>query len=212
MKLIIELSEYNMQQCALFSHESALTQQRVEFGQKTTKERPLAEIARDNMIGKMGEVAFQKFLYQRFGIKTPVNFDIYPRGDCDNIDVGINGWGIDVKTTRYGNNLLYERNKLEYRRKSETIPDALVVCKVAWNKDRDTPAKRTVELIGCISTLNMINPKNKDVELLEKGEYIPCTRTPLQADNYVVGFNRLSDIEKSVEYMLKNRPIRRMAV
>jgi hypothetical protein len=208
----IVLSEYDMALCRMFSQESALTQQRIEFGQRSTKERRLSEIARDNLIGKMGEVAVSKYLYRQWGIKAPVNFDIYPRGDCDDVDITVNGWGIDIKTTRFGCNLLFERRKLEFRRQDGSIPDALVICKVPWNEARDEPEGYGVRIIGCISIMNLINPNNRNVLTLAKGQCIPGTKTQLQADNYVVPFGRLCGIAESVEYMRKHGPIRRMAV
>ena len=82
--LTIALSEDEMNKCKEFSLKSAMTQQAVEFGQKNTKPRDTKEIARDNMIGKMAEVAVNKMLRRDFGIHYPVNFDIYGRGECAN--------------------------------------------------------------------------------------------------------------------------------
>lgn len=212
MQIEVVLSDYDMKLCGLFARFSARSQQRIEFGQKSTKEREFWEIARDNMIGKMGEVAVAQYLHKQFGLNVPVNFCIYPRGECDDIDIQIGEWGIDVKSTRYGKRLFYERSKLEYRRKSKTIPDALMMCRVPWDSERDEPESSTVKLIGCISLMNLINPNNPRVVLHEAGEWIPGTNTKLQADNYMVESENLYDIKESVEFMLKHRPLRKMAV
>ena len=86
---VITLTPDEMQKCIEFSQKSAETQQDIEFGQKDTKPRPTKEIARDNLIGKMAEVAVLRMLREKYGIHYPVNYEIYPRGEWDDCDVKI---------------------------------------------------------------------------------------------------------------------------
>ena len=47
---------------------SAPTQQNVEFGQDDIAARPVAEVSRDTLIGKIAEVAFSKLMRENYGI------------------------------------------------------------------------------------------------------------------------------------------------
>lgn len=96
----IILTQQELMRCVEFSKRSAPNQQAIEFGQHTTKARSENEIARDNLIGKIAEVAFSKMMKENYGIDVPLDFNYYPRGQWDNQDAEINGWRIDVKGTR----------------------------------------------------------------------------------------------------------------
>lgn len=78
--LNIVLTEDEMAKCREFSRISAESQQAIEFGQHTTKERSIKEIARDNLIGKIAEVTFSKMTKENYGIDVPLDFNYYPRG------------------------------------------------------------------------------------------------------------------------------------
>ena len=58
----ILLSQDELERCMEFSQRSAPNQQAIEFGQRSTKARGTREIARDNLIGKIAEVAFSKMM------------------------------------------------------------------------------------------------------------------------------------------------------
>ena len=98
----IRLSQAELVRCIEFSRKSAPNQQAIEFGQRTTKARGTREIARDNLIGKIAEVAFSKMMKENYGIDVPLDFNYYPRGQWDSQDAVINRWRIDVKGTRQG--------------------------------------------------------------------------------------------------------------
>ena len=207
MAKTIVLSEYDMQRCLSFSKESAESQQAIEFGQSDTVPRKTAEIARDNLIGKMAEVAVSRMLREDFGVHFTVNFDIYPRGEWDDFDVQINGWNIDIKSTRTGQWLLFEVDKLRMRQnqKYNNLPDAIFMCRTPWNRETDEP-KGEVELIGAVS-LKVLLSGNPKVKRLKKGDCIPNTRARLQAENYGIHFRNLnSDWDSIIPYMLKNSP------
>lgn len=54
----ILLTKDEMHKCIMFSEKCAENQQEIEFGQGDTNPRSEHEIARDNLIGKIAEVAF----------------------------------------------------------------------------------------------------------------------------------------------------------
>lgn len=196
--MIVRLTDYQMKLCKLFSEESAKTQQRIEFGQRGT-ERTINEIAKDNLIGKMGEAAVAKMLNEEFHLHVPTNFEIYQRGDYDDNDLEINGWSIDVKTTRRGKYLLLEKHKVDFRIKLFTFPDVILMCRVP-NDDSNE-----VEIIGCISASRLINPNTPEVRRLKMGDYIPNTLCQLQADNYCVRFQDLCEPRKAINYMIRSK-------
>lgn len=197
----IQLSDYEYTLCELFSKESAKTQQPIEFGQKETLERSIEEIARDNMIGKMAEVAVSKVLRVDFGKKFPVNYDVYQRGECDDYDIVINQWKLDIKSTRKGHWLLFETKKARFRAETGTLPDVIVMCRTPWDLAANRPASKSVEIVGCVSMERLVNSAN----VIRKGECIPGTRCQLQADNYAVEFERLSDFNSAAEYMFSHQ-------
>lgn len=206
MKTIV-LSAYDIERCVTFSKKSAESQQAIEFGQSDTVPRKTAEIARDNLIGKMAEVAVTQMLRDDFDLHFTVNFDIYPRGEWDDFDVQINGWNVDIKSTRTGKWLLFEVDKLRMRRnqKNNNLPDAIFMCRTPWNREKDEP-KGNVELIGAVS-LGFLLSNKSTVKRLNKGDFIPNTRTPLQADNYGIHFDNIkSDWASFIPYMLHNSP------
>ena len=98
----IVLTKSEIDKCIEFSYKCAEAQQAIEFGQDDTVPRGIEEIGRDNLIGKVAEVAFSKMLLRDFDLKVPLDFECYPRGKWDDQDTIINGWRIDVKGTRWG--------------------------------------------------------------------------------------------------------------
>ena len=204
-KKVITLTAEEMSLCKEFSINSAKTQQEIEFGQSDTIPREVEEIARDNLIGKMAEVAFSRMLKKNFNIEIPVDFNIYERGKWDDNDIIINGWNIDIKSTRIGHWLLIEWSKLDFRQKQGKLPHAFFMCKTRWNMESDEPTGE-VELVGSIS-LNKLKANESKVVTLKKGQYIPRTRTRLQADNFGVLFEKLNrNWDEVIGYILHHSP------
>ena len=201
----ITLTPEELQRCIEFSNKSAETQQDIEFGQSTTAPRPIKEIARDNLIGKMAEVAVARMLKEDFGITIPLDFKVYKRGIWDDNDIIINGWNIDIKSTRIGHWLLVEWSKLNFRQKQGELPHTFFMCKTAWNMKKDVPLG-DVYLVGSISC-GRLRKGYKNVVTLKKGDYIPKTNTRLQADNFGVEFDNLNhDWKTVINYMLNHNP------
>ena len=152
----IQLTENELNKCLEFSEISAQNQQKIEFGQKTTSPRKVSEIARDNLIGKIAEVAFCKLLKENYGIDIELDFNYYPRGQWDSQDAEVNGWRIDIKGTRKGGHwLLIEWNKLSFRQRDNNLSHVFVMFSVDWNRNIDAPTgKASFEGIASLNKLN----------------------------------------------------------
>ena len=186
----IQLTENELNKRLEFSEISAQNQQKIEFGQKTTSPRKVSEIARDNLIGKIAEVAFCKLLKENYGIDIELDFNYYPRGQWDSQDAEVNGWRIDIKGTRKGGHwLLIEWNKLNFRQRDNNLSHVFVMFSVDWNRNIDAPTgKASFEGIASLNKLNRYTPNTR---VLLKGSYIPGTHARLQADNYGIHFDNL---------------------
>lgn len=185
---------------------SASSQQAIEFGQHTTKARSVKEIARDNLIGKIAEVAFSKMMKENYGIDVPLDFNYYPRGQWDNQDAEINGWRIDVKGTRKGGRwMLIEWNKLNFRQRDNNLSHLYVMFTVDWNRQTDLPTG-LVSYQGAVS-LSKLKDGCPTTVILRKGTKLPGTNTYLQADNYGILFKDLyKHLNHLVGYLTKDPP------
>lgn len=184
----IILSEEELRKCQIFSQECAKTQQRTEFGQDT-EERSLEETARDNLIGKIAEVAFSKLMKENYRVNISLDFNYYPRGKWDTQDAEINGWRIDVKGTRTGGRwMLIDWGKLDFRQKENKLSHVYVMFTVGWNRDTDQPTG-CVEYKGFV-TLARLREEDPTC-VLRKGSLLPGTSTSLTADNYGIRFEDL---------------------
>jgi len=203
---MITLSPKELAMCHEFSFECAKNQQPIEFGQSDTTARGVIEIGRDNYIGKIAEVAFSKMMKESFNIDIPLDFNYYPRREWDNQDAEINGWLIDIKGTRQGGKwMLVEWSKLDFRQREKKLSHLYVMASVNWNRKTDTPTGE-VDLVGCATIRKLIRDTPKTKVLL-KGEYIPGTKTPLQADNYAIAFNDLeNDWNMVIKYICNHSP------
>lgn len=195
----IVLTDAEMDKCREFSRISAASQQAIEFGQHTTKARPEKEIARDNLIGKMAEVAFSKMMKENYGIDVPLDFNYYPRGQWDGQDAEINGWRIDVKGTRSGGRwMLIEWNKLDFRQRDNNLSHLFIMFTVDWDRSADQPTGE-VSYQGAASLMKLKESVPTTV-VLRKGAVIPGTQTHLQADNYGI---RFGDLYKHLNHLVK---------
>lgn len=186
----IKLSNEEIEFCLEFSKKCAKNQQDIEFGQHDTKARSKSEIARDNLIGKLAEVAFASFLQKNYNITAQLDFEYYPRGVWDGQDVEINSWRIDVKGTRPGAEwLLVEWNKLNFRKKENRPSHVYVMAIVGWDRKNDIP-NGEVELIG-YAYLEQLNNNISGTYILRKGKKLPGKNVYLQADNYGIPFRLL---------------------
>lgn len=204
--MLIILASEELKKCIEFSYKCADNQQEIEFGQVDTPPRRRQEIGRDNLIGKIAEVAFAKMLKDCFEIDIKLDFEFYPRGVWDKNDTEINCWQIDIKGTRQGGRwMLIEWSKLDFRQKRNDLPHLFVMTSVHWDRDKDMPTGR-VNLLGC-ATLYKLRPGEENTLVLRKGDRIPNTKMPLQADNYAIHFNDLEqNWSKAIGYITNKPP------
>ena len=202
----IRLTEEELAKCINFSSTSAPNQQAIEFGQRTTAARSSREIARDNLIGKIAEVAFSKMMRENYGIEVALDFNYYPLGQWDSEDAVINGWRIDVKGTRKGGKwMLIEWNKLNFRQRDNNLSHIYVMFSVDWDRNTDLPTGK-VSYEGAAS-LEKLRHDCPTTRVLQKGDFIPGTQTRLQADNYGIHFNNLyKHLNHLVAFLTDNDP------
>lgn len=204
--MLIQLNAQELKKCIEFSAKCAENQQKIEFGQDDTIPRSVKEIGRDNLIGKIAEVAFSKMLKERYNLDVPLDFEYYPRGKWDAQDAVINGWKIDVKGTRQGGKwMLIEWSKLNFRQKDNDLSHLYVMASVKWERDADKPTGG-VDLVGCASLMKL-KSNIPQTQRLRKGTVIPKTNARLQADNYGIHFDDLEhDWDKVIGYIVSHQP------
>lgn len=183
----IRLDRSELEECRRFSEECSKTQQAIEFGQADTASRSFAEIARDNMIGKLGEFAVQRFLDEH-GIHVELDLDIYARGEWDACDVEWRGWTFDIKCTKSRSRwFLLEWNKLQFRADAQELPHCFILTRLVDDKVVNDlsclPKFVEVDLVGYVDTRSL-KEGAPGVETLPKGSLIPGTRTPLMAQSF----------------------------
>lgn len=199
------LSEEDLNLCVEFSEQSAPTQQDIEFGQNDIKARDVKEIARDNLIGKIAEVAFKRIIEKNYpdAGEIPLDFSVYERGKYDNQDANINETLIDIKATREGGEwFLIEWNKLNFRAREKHLPHYFVFFTVGWDRRKDQPTGKAIfEGLIPIEWLSKEHVlKEPRIRVLKRGEKIPGKDVCLQADNY--GINK-KYISRSLDYYMR---------
>lgn len=186
----IILIEEEMRKCREFSERCALNQQPIKFGERTTMPRPVQKIARDNLIGKIAETAFRKMMKENYGIEIELDFNYYPRGQWDDQDAVVNGWRIDVKSTKVGGKwLLVEWNKLNFRQRGDKLSHVYVMLSVGWDHNADQPTGH-VSYEGFV-TLARLGKQILDTEIILQNSCIPGTLQRLDADNYGIPISKL---------------------
>jgi hypothetical protein len=196
--MTVYLTDYDMEQCKLFAREAARTgtHEQNEFGNWNTIRRSPDRMYQDILTGKLAEVAVARWMYSGYGVKVPTNFEQIPLGDCDNEDFQVNGWALDIKCTKTGRWLLFEKHKAEYRKRTGTAPDFVIMCR---------EKHKAIEIVGGISFRHLTAPDGERVRFIRKGEQIPGTTTRLKADNYAVPFERLGDPDRILRWTAENR-------
>ncbi len=203
------LTQQELELCINFARDSAPTQQDYEFGERSTGARTAFEISRDNLIGKIAEVAFKNIIEANYPSIPEINldFEVYERGKYDEQDASINGYNIDVKGTREGGRwFLIEWNKLRFRSRENKLPQYFAAFSVGWDRLRDYPSgKATFQGLIPIAWLSFPHAiKEARIEILRKDSFIPNTGTRLQTDNYGIRFCHLIRSDKGINACINN--------
>ena len=193
MEWRIKISDEEFKQCKEFAEKSAETQREHRSG--GTMIRGTDKIVSDTLRGKMGEVGIKKFLEQ-----APMNvsditldFKVYPRGVWDEKDFEINGVTFSVKSSKhFSRYLLLEKKDIS---RGSTFDNYVLVL---VNEDA-----RTVEVAGFASKKEMETISTETLDL-KKGQCIPNTQVPLDADNHARHKDDLHNSEEDWVNLIKN--------
>lgn len=183
----IILDQAVVKRCWRFAEKAALNQRPNNFGTKVAEERSIEKISVDTFIGKLGEAAVQKWLYES-GVHIELDWSIMPRGEWDIADICYNGWLIDVKCTRLGHFFMIEWNKLQFRADAGEMPHFFIMTKIREDAALLSKGKIhdcAVELAGFIDT-RQLNESNSDMLTLKRGDKIPGTEYSLLTANFAM--------------------------
>lgn len=208
----IVLDKKAIEKCWQFAIKSAETQRPDAHGEQDSYRRSVEEIAKDTVIGKLGEVAVQSFFKEK-GISFELDFEIYDRGEWDHSDIEIDGWKIDVKCTKHrGHNFLIEWNKLQFGADAGELPHFYLMTRLIDDdllaRDQMVNENVKVEVVGYIDTREL-QESNKDLIVLNRGDHIPKTNVPMIAKSFCVPFEKLSsDWTELLNRIQKNEPFK----
>ncbi len=186
----VRLNRQEIDACIDFSMQCAEHQQAIEFGQSDTAKRSISEIARDNIIGKLGEFAVKAF-FEKNGIAIELDLEIYERGRWDTCDIAYRGWTFDIKCSKSRSRwLLIEWNKLQFRADAGEVPNYFLLTRlvndaIVLNSTNIRPDILEVDLVGYVDA-RKLRDGNEGVASLKKGAPIPGTATYLVANSFGV--------------------------
>lgn len=101
--------------------------------------------------------------------------------------------------------MLIEWSKINFRQRDKDLSHLFVMASVKWDRDKDAPTG-VVDMVGSASILKM-KQSIPTTLILKKGDYIPNTRTPLQADNFGIKFNDLEgNWDTVINYITTHKP------
>ena len=168
----IKITDEEFKECSKFADESSKTQR--EYRSGGTNFRSLSQIRSDTLRGKIAEVAVKKFLKQApLSVKeVDLDFDIYPRGTWDRCDFNLNGKKVSVKSSKHFARYMLLETK-------DILRGEIFDCYILVLVDEKS---RVAKIAGYAlqDEIKTISEKTLD---LKKGENIPETSVPLDADN-----------------------------
>lgn len=184
MEWKFNLDESEYLQCKQFAEESSKTQREHRSG--GTIIRPLYNIFSDTFRGKVGELIVKKFLEQEplmiQGIK--LDFGIYPRGVWDSCDFSLNGVKVSIKSSKsFAKWLLLETKDID----REDVYDYYILVLISQDYKSG--------VVKGFANKDEIIGASKISILLNKGDFIPGTQTPLDASNYALKSSDLHNTE-----------------
>lgn len=167
----IYINKFEYDSCVNFAKNSIGNQREISFGQKG-EVRSETEMYNNTLQGKLGEIAFKKFIDLSEFNSVDLDFQIYPRGQWDDgVDLYINKLSVDIKSVKSISKwFLLEVNKI-----SSINSDVFVITSVDSKKDNCT----YVNIKGFCSVKKIISKP-----ILKRGDCIPNTKCKLKTDNY----------------------------
>ena len=194
MEWEITITDIEYEKCKEFAEKSSSSQREHRSG--GTMIRNNNQIFSDTLRGKMGEISIKNFLEQpplNFkGIK--LDFEIYPRGAWDTEDFKISDKRFSIKTAKhFSRYLLLETKDLE---RGDTYDYYVLVLVDVENK--------TAQIAGYIPKNEMQTVSKKTLDL-KKGECIPDTSVPLDADNHARHKNDLFNSEDDWKSLVERK-------
>lgn len=196
MDIIIEGSEIS--RCWEFARQVAPNEKPTEFDNKDVAARKIEKIVTDTFIGKLGEVAVQKWL-SASDVEIELDWSVTPRGQWDVSDVCYNGWKIDVKCTKSnGNYFLIDWTKLQFRADAGQLPHYFVMTKLKTDLAdivKDGNGVCTVELAGFVDTRDLTD-ENSKIVAIRRGEMLPGTQVKMATSNFGM---LIKDLDKDWE-------------
>lgn len=186
----IDLTVEEIEKCRDFAEKSAKTQR--EYRSGGTQMRGYSLIFNDTFRGKIGEMISKNFLKNEFDVDTKIDFDIYPRGQWDSTDIEINDIKISIKSAKWFSSwLLLESRDIE---RGGTYPFYILVL-VDKNNNGG--------IIAGYATNKEISQGDPNTLILKKGEFIPNTNTPLDANNHARHKSHLHNSLKGWEKLIE---------
>jgi len=192
MDWMFSLSDEEFEKCNLFAKTSAKTQREHRSGGEQI--RGLSQISEDTQRGKVAEIVVKKFLEQDpLDLKQiTLDFEIYKRGIWDNSDIEINGKKISIKSAKSFSKWLLLESKDITR---GDVYDYYIL--VLVNKDL-----RSGKIEGFAFKKELIL-ENSETQRLLQGDFIPGTRTILDADNYARNKSNLHNSTENWQNLVK---------
>lgn len=198
MNIVVEGSE--VKECWDFAQKVAPNQKSNEFDNKELTERKLEKIVSDTFIGKLGETAVQKWLFN-CGVHVELDWSVKPRGEWDIADICYKDWSVDVKCTKStGKFFLIDWSKLQFRADAGQLPHFFVMTKLGTDMSKivkDGSGACKIELAGFVDTRELTKANSK-LLTIRRGENLPNTNVGLATSNFAMP---IKDMDKDWEQL-----------
>lgn len=149
-----------------------------DFREDSNDRRTPKKIYDDNLRGKLAELMVFNSL-SNIGYSPEIDLDVYDLGIGDSFDIRVDNVNIDLKaSTKAARCLMVEQSRYDYWKKYNKSPDYLALISVDKGADDvwEVNWKFGAPLGLFVS----------EAKLIDKGDMIPNTNTPLKASNYVL--------------------------
>lgn len=150
------------------------------------------EALSNNFIGRLGEIALQRFLSKDKGLAAALDDTIYPANEGDRCDIIHKGWWIDVKCTATAvRHLRIECAKLARRAEAGELPHFFVAAHLLDCDPAEAianpPETVQIDLAGWID-VRELDANNPKVLTVEGGTCIPGTRNEVAHTSFCVAY------------------------